>query len=97
LITWRGPRLVLATAAAMPEVSADGRVFTVRLQSGIFFADDPAFKGRPRELVAQDYVYSLKRYYDPRYNSSDLYLFESLKLPGLSELRERAAEVARAL
>jgi ABC-type transport system substrate-binding protein len=82
--------LALATAAAMPEVSADGRTFTVRLQSGIFFADDPAFKGRPRELVAQDYVYSLKRYYDPRYNSSDLYLFESLKLPGLSELRERA-------
>lgn len=53
--------LALATAAAMPEVSADGRTFTVRLQSGIFFADDPAFKGRPRELVAQDYVYSLKR------------------------------------
>ena len=86
----RPVRLALATAAAMPEVSADGRSFTVRLQSGIFFADDPAFKGRPRELVAQDYVYSLKRYYDPRYNSSDLYLFESLKLPGLSELRERA-------
>jgi ABC-type transport system substrate-binding protein len=82
--------LALATAAAMPEVSADGRTFTVRLQSGIFFADDPAFKGRPRELVAQDYVYALKRYYDPRYNSSDLYLFESLKLPGLGELRERA-------
>jgi hypothetical protein len=74
----------------MPEVSADGRVFTVRIKPGIFFADDPAFKGRPRELVAQDYVYSLKRFYDPRWNSSDLYLFESLKLPGLSELRERA-------
>ena len=86
----RPVRLVPATAAALPEVSADGRVFTVQLQPGIFFADDPAFKGRPRELVAQDYVYSLKRYYDPRYNSSDLYLFESLKLPGLSEQRERA-------
>ena len=82
--------LTLATAAALPEVSADGRVFTVRLQPGIFFADDPAFKGKPRELVAQDYVYALKRFYDPRLNSSDLYLFESLKLPGLSELRQRA-------
>ena len=56
----------------MPEVSADGRAFTVRLQPGIFFADDPAFSGRPRELVAQDYVYALKRFYDPKYNSSDL-------------------------
>jgi hypothetical protein len=33
---------------------------------GIFFADDPAFQGRPRELVAADYVYALKRFADPR-------------------------------
>jgi ABC-type transport system substrate-binding protein len=86
----RPVRLQPVTAAAMPEVSADGRVFTLRIQSGIFFADDPAFKGKKRELVAQDYVYSFKRYYDPRWNSSDLYLLESLKLPGLSELRQLA-------
>ena len=82
--------LALATAVAMPEVSADGSVFTVRLKPGIQFSPDPAFKGQPRELVAQDYVYSLKRYYDPRFNSSDLYIFESLKLPGLAELRDKA-------
>jgi len=86
----RPVRLLPATAAALPEVSADGRNFTVRLKPGIFFADDPAFQGRPRELVAQDHVYALKRFYDPRWNSSDLYLFESLKLPGLSELRAQA-------
>ena len=86
----RPVRLLPATAAALPEVSADGRMFTVRIKSGIFFADDPAFKGRPRELVAQDYVYSIKRYFDPRWNSADLYIFESLKPLGLGELRERA-------
>jgi ABC-type transport system substrate-binding protein len=86
----RPVKLTLQTAAAMPEVSADGRVFTVRIKPGIFFDDDPAFKGRKRELVAQDYVFAIKRYYDPRWNSSDLYLFESLKLPGLSELRAKA-------
>ena len=91
----RPVRLSRVTAAAMPEVSADGRVFTVRIQPGIFFAHDPAFKGPDgrqvrRELVAQDYVYSIKRYFDPHWNSADLYLFESLKPPGLSELRERA-------
>lgn len=91
----RPTKLVLATAAAMPEVSADGRVFTVRIQPGILFADDPAFKGKSRELVAQDYVYALKRFYDPRWNSSDLYLFESLKLPGLSELRQAALKARR--
>jgi ABC-type transport system substrate-binding protein len=86
----RPARLLPATAAALSEVSADGRTFTLRIRPGIFFQDDVAFRGLKRELVAQDYVYSIKRFYDPRYNSSDLYLFESLKLPGLSELREKA-------
>ncbi len=86
----RPARLLPVTAAAMPEMAADGSSFTLRIQPGIFFADDPAFQGRPRELVAQDYVYALKRFYDPQYNSSDLYIFETQKLPGLSELREKA-------
>lgn len=91
----RPVRLLPNTAAALPEVSADGRSFTVRLRPGIFFADDPAFNGRRRELVAQDYVYALKRFYDPRWNSSDLYIFESLKLPGLTELRNLAVKSGR--
>lgn len=36
------------TALALPEVSADFRVWTIRLQPGIFFADDPVFGGRHR-------------------------------------------------
>src|SRR5437660_12510245 len=47
------------TAAAMPEVSADGKTWTLRIRPGIYFADDPAFKGKRRELTAHDYVYSL--------------------------------------
>jgi ABC-type transport system substrate-binding protein len=86
----RPVRMVPVTAAAMPEVSADGRTFTVRIRPGIFFADDPAFKGAPRELVAEDYVYTVKRFYDPKWNSSDLYLYEPLKLLGMAALRERA-------
>ena len=86
----RPARLLRSTAATLPEVSADGKVFTVRLTPGIFFADDAAFKGRRRELTAADYVYSIKRFFDPKYNSSDLYLYETLKLPGLAALRERA-------
>ncbi|VEB43415.1 Uncharacterised protein [Chromobacterium violaceum] len=34
------------TAAAMPEISADGRVYTIRIRPGIYFADDPVFKAR---------------------------------------------------
>jgi ABC-type transport system substrate-binding protein len=55
------------TAASMPEVSDDFKTFTFRIKPGIYFADDPAFKGVKRELTAEDYVYSLKRHYDPRW------------------------------
>ena len=57
----RPPVPVPRTAQAKPEVSADGRTWTVRIKPGIFFTDDPAFGGKPRELTAQDYVYSIKR------------------------------------
>ncbi len=82
-------RLRPCTAAAMPEVSADFQTFTFRLKPGIYFADDPAFKGRKRELVAEDYVYSIKRHYDPRWKSGNLYILENAKILGLSELRAR--------
>ena len=42
------------TAAAMPEVSDDFRVWTIKVQPGIYFQDDPAFKGQKRELTAND-------------------------------------------
>ena len=48
------------TAAALPEVSADFKRFVFTIRPGILFADDPVFKGRPRELTAADYVFSLK-------------------------------------
>ena len=80
------------TAAAMPEVSADFRTFTLRLKPGILFDDDPAFGGKKRELTAADYVYSIKRHYDPRWKSGNLYILEGAKILGLSELRKRALE-----
>jgi len=65
-------RIVPNTAAAMPEISADGRTWTIRVRPGIHFADDPAFKGRKRELTAADYVYSWKRLLDPRVRAPNI-------------------------
>ncbi len=81
-----------ATAAAMPEVSADFKTFTLRIRPGIYFADDPAFKGQRRELTAEDYVYSVKRHYDPRWKSGNLYILENAKILGLSELRRQSLD-----
>ena len=85
----RPARMRPATAAAMPEVSDDFKTFTFRIRPGIHFADDPAFKGRKRELTAEDYVYSIKRHYDPRWKSGNLYILENAKILGLSELRKK--------
>ena len=87
-------RLRPNTCAAMPEASDDFRTYTFHIKPGIYFADDPAFKGADgrqirRELVAEDYVYSIKRHYDPRWKSGKLYSFENEKFIGLSELRRR--------
>ena len=83
------------TAAELPEISPDFRRFVFRIRPGIYFADDPAFKGQRRELTAQDYVYAIKRHYDPRWKSGRLYLFESEGILGLSELRREAIERKR--
>ena len=85
------------TAAALPEISADARHFVFTIRPGIFFADDPAFKGRRRELVAEDYVYSIKRFYDPRIKTEHLYQFEGAQILGLSELRREAIAAKRGL
>lgn len=80
------------TAEALPEVSADFRVFRVKLRRGIHFADDPAFKGRPRELTAQDYVYSFKRFADPALKSPIWSSVEQTGFTGLAALRAEALE-----
>jgi len=59
------PTLAPVTAAGPPQISADGLTWTIRLKPGIYFTDDPAFQGKPRELVAQDCVYSIMRSLDP--------------------------------
>ncbi len=85
------------TAAALPEISDEARRFVFTLQPGIFFSDDPAFKGRPRELVAQDYVYSIKRFFDPRLKTEHLYQFENAQILGMSALRQRALKAKTGL
>lgn len=82
------------TAAALPEVSADGKVWTLRIRPGIYFANDPVFSGRKRELTAQDYVYSIKRHWDPKSKSPNLYLIDK-RVVGMSAVRQQALAGSR--
>ena len=80
------------TADGMPQHSDDYRVWTVRVRPGIYFASDPAFKGQRRELVAQDYVYAIKRFADPANKSPAWSSLENEGLVGLNELRQRGID-----
>ena len=82
-------RFVPNTAAAMPEISADGRTWTIRIKPGIYFADDPAFKGKKRELIADDYVYAWKRLLDPRMRAPFLWYLDG-KVAGADEVLAKA-------
>jgi len=80
------------TAAAMPEVDNDYRRFTFHIRPGIYFADDPAFGGRRRELVAADFVYALERVADPAVRSPNWGTLEQYGIVGLAQARRRAVE-----
>ena len=82
------------TLASMPEISADGLTYTLRVRPGIFFADDPAFGGKKRELVAEDYVYTIKRLMDPKLAAPLLAEIEGI-IAGSDEALARARKANR--
>ena len=85
----RPAKLVPQAAESMPDVADNGRTFTFRIRKGIYFHADPVFKGKRRELTADDFVYSFKRFVDPALRSPWASMIED-KIEGLKELAEAA-------
>ena len=90
----RPHRIEPNTAVALPQPSADGKEWTIKVRPGIYFTDDPAFKGRKRELTAADYAYSWKRIVDPKTRSPHLELFDG-KVVGMDALVAKARATGR--
>jgi ABC-type transport system substrate-binding protein len=83
-------------ADGMPQVSPDFRTWTIKLRPGIYFADDPAFKGQRREVVAQDFVYVFQRYADPANRSPNWGYFDAqIGVAGLAEVRKAALDARK--
>ena len=79
-------------AAAMPEISEDGLVYTIPLRSGVRFADDPAFPdGKGRELIAEDFIYSLKRHFDPATRPAGAWLWQG-RIEGLDDWKQAGSD-----
>ena len=80
----RPVKMVPNIVEAVPEGEEGGTRFTFRIKRGIYFSDDPIFKGKPRELVAKDMEYAIKRFRDPVNRSPYSWLFED-RIVGLDE------------
>jgi ABC-type transport system substrate-binding protein len=94
----RPVKLIPNTLASMPEVTENGTLMTMRVKPGIYFqlppGEEDVFKGQKRELTAHDYVYSIKRVFDPRKRSPNLYLLEG-NIAGMDEVLARARKENR--
>jgi ABC-type transport system substrate-binding protein len=77
------------TAAEIPALTDNYTRCVVKIRPGIYFADDPAFKGQRRELTAADYVYSWKRFFDPRWKAPYVASWMLYRFVGLNEYREQ--------
>ncbi len=78
-------------AAAMPEVSDDGLTYTIPIKKGVYFIDDPAFPGgKGREVTAADFVYSMKRHFDPKMRSQGAWLWAG-RIEGLDAWKKAGA------
>ncbi|MFZ6772561.1 ABC transporter substrate-binding protein [Undibacterium sp. SXout7W] len=85
----RPAKLIPLAAEAMPTVNDNGKVFIFKIRPGIYFAPDPAFQHKKRELTAEDYVYTFKRVLDPVNRSPNASFIEG-KIVGLDELTTAA-------
>jgi len=85
----RPAKLKPQTLEAMPEITDGGRTYTLHVKKGIYFSDDPAFGGKKRELVANDYAYAMKRLMDPSVASPNLWLIDG-RVAGIAEAVAKA-------
>lgn len=88
----RPAKVIPNLASELPEVSPDFKTITFKIKKGIYFADDPAFKGAKRELTAPDVIYSFKRHYDPKLKSYAVNTLQTSKVIGLNALRAQAVK-----
>ncbi len=85
----KGPQQIIPElAAAMPDISDDGKTYRIPIKQGVTFHDDPCFPdGKGRRLTAHDFVYALKRIANVKTQSKSWFIFDG-RVVGLDAFRE---------
>jgi len=88
-------RLEPNLAEGLPQVSADGLIYTIRIKPGVHFVDDTAFpNGKGRAVRAEDVVYSIKRHFDPATRAQGAWLWQG-KIVGLDNWKDNGSDYDR--
>ena len=86
-------KVIPLLAESMPKISKDGLSYTFKIRKGIYFQDDDCFKnglkGKGRELVAEDFIYSIKRVADVKNSSSGYWAFNN-RIVGLDDFHKHS-------
>jgi len=90
--------LTPSIAENLPEHLGDFK-YKIKLRNNIYFADDPCFKqtnGKGRKLVAEDFIYSLKRLLASSTNTAAVIITEDI-VAGAAEFRNKSAKNIKGL
>ena len=79
-------------ATRLPIISDDGLRLTIPIKKGVHFIDDPAFAdGIGREVKASDFVYSIKRHFDPETRAQGAWLWQG-RIKGLDDWKTQGSD-----
>lgn len=82
-------------ADGWPEISDDLLTYRIRFKKGVRFQDDPAFPGGwGREVLASDFVYSLKRQFDPKTRPQGAWFWQG-RIVGLDAWKEAGSDYSQ--
>ncbi len=82
-------------ADGFPEISKDSLTYKIRIKPNIFFKDDACFTGSiGREITANDFVYSLKRHFDLKFKSKNLWIWRG-RIKGLDKWKEKGSDYSK--
>ena len=87
-------KLIPAAAAAMPDISPDGKVYTFHLRES-YYTDDPCFGGKRRRVKASDFIFAWQRLADRTVGGSGEWIVANIL--GMNAFSEATSGMAAAL
>lgn len=82
-------------AESLPKISSDGLTYVISLKKKVYFHDSEVFpNSKGREVVVDDFIYSLKRLADPKLSAKGWWILDG-KIKGLNEWREKQSKLEK--